>query len=146
MLLIRVHRLSDSFRFRLVEWVFAAFLFAWGAMLLRSFPTFSLDGMVGLARLAPEPVWGTGCLFVGATRLSILFINGLWRRSAHGRAVCAFFSCFAWLSISFGLWTSGVVAPGQAIYPIILVADIYIVFRAARDAREADEAVRNGRA
>lgn len=144
MIITRVARLQDSVRFRLAEWGLAAVLFQWGWILLLPAHSFDLPSMAGLARVAPEWAWGTGLLALGCIRLFILVLNGAWKRNAHARAFCAGISCFAWLQISLGLLTTGIIAPGVGVYPLFLLMDIYVVFRAAGDAREADEARRDG--
>lgn len=139
MIITRITRLQDSFRYRLSEWVFASILFSWGWTLLLPYPTFSLPSMGGLAAIAPENVWGLTCLIIGGVRISVLAINGAWVRSTHGRAVMAFVSCFVWCQISLGLISSGVVAPGGGVYVILLAADVFNTFKAASEAREIDD-------
>ena len=145
MIITRIHRLQDSVRFRLAEWGLAVVMFSWGWLLLLPYDSLSIPVMAGLLQAAPETVWGTGCLALGGARLCVLVVNGAWRRNAHARAICAFLSCFVWVQICIGLAATGIVTTGLATYPVLLLMDIYVVFRAAAEARDTDEAWRNGK-
>lgn len=144
MIIVRVARLNESLRFRLCEWVLSGVLFSWGWILLLPTQSFDLPSLAGLRNIASENMWGSALLLLGAGRLVVLTINGAWRRNPHARGVGAFLSCFVWCQISLGLLNSGVVAPGIAVYPIFLIAEMYTVYRTSRDARESDEAWKNG--
>ena len=145
MLVTRLSRLQERFHDRMSEWQNAAIMTCWGAILLLPYKTFDLPSFIGLKRIASEEVLGTGLLALGATRLIVLIINGAWRRNAHARGLCAFLSCFIWLQIVFGLFGSGIVAPGLSVYIVLFGVDAYTVFRCAATARESDEAHRRGR-
>lgn len=122
-----------TFPTRVTEWLLGAVLFSWGWMLLRPEETFAGPGYVGLARLASEEVWGWSCLLIGSARLVVLAVNGMWIPSYRVRSLAAFLSCFFWLQISLGFAASGLPSTALCVYPWFLLADIYCVYRAARD-------------
>ncbi|WP_143061937.1 hypothetical protein [Faunimonas pinastri] len=131
---------------RVAEWALGTILFNFGWILLLPAQTFDGPSYAGMARVAPEGVWGLACLIVGAARLVALFINGTRRRTPHVRAIMAFLSCFFWLQISLCFLQAGTVPTGLAVYPVLLALDIFNLFRASSDARLSDEVARNGRA
>lgn len=144
MIITRINRLQDSFRFRLSEWMLAGCMLSWGWILLLPYPTFDLPTFKGMAAIAPEDTWGVACLILGGLRIAVLAINGAWIRSTHGRTVTAFLSCFVWCQIDIGLFNSGAVTPGNGIYLIFLAADCFNIYKCATEARGVDEARRNG--
>jgi hypothetical protein len=129
---------GSTFPTRISEWALACILASWGLMLLRDDDTFgSSQAYLGLARLASESVWGWACLLAGAVRLVALVINGAWTPTYHFRSLLAFLSCFFWMQISLGLMATGNASTGLAVYPWLLLTDIYCTYRAARDFRMA---------
>lgn len=129
-----------SFDVRLSEWGLALVMLLVGSILLGPDELFSRPSFDLLARVASEDVWGWGTLAIGASRLVVLLINGAWRRSPHMRALTAFASVFVWTQFSLSLMASAQFTTGLAVYPVFVLMDIYIVFRAAIEARMSDEA------
>lgn len=139
-------KLTKTFPVRVMEWLLAGIMFSW------SFACWSLRPVdwanplySGLSRIADAPTWAFFAFVLGVTRLAALTINGAWRPSPHIRAFCAFLACFMWLQISLGIMAADIRATGIAIYPWLLLADIYNVFRASYDARVSDERARASR-
>ena len=136
-------KLQKSFPIRVTEWLLACIMLSWSILCwnLRdvdwSNPLYS-----GLARFGDQHSWAFFAFVIGGLRLAALMINGAWRPSPHLRAMGAFLSCFMWLQISLALFNSEIRATGLAIYPWLLIADIYNVFRAAHDARQSDDRAR----
>ncbi len=128
---------------RRTEWVFAACTLGWGLVLFAPGGSFEAPSYSVMAAWAPENVWAIGCTILGSIRLGVLFVNGRWARCCHVRAVTAGLTCFLWASVWLGLVLSVTNAPGLAIYFVFLVTDMFTVYEAMGDAREADEA-RNG--
>jgi hypothetical protein len=151
MLLLKlVDGVRHHFPGRATEWLFAVIMINWGWILLLPHDTFSLSSSYGvLLTVAPEEVWGIGCLIVGLVRFIALVINGTFadspyaRRSPHVRAVMSALSCFFWMQISLSFLVAlGDKPPGTgiAVYPVILWFEVYCAFRAARDAGQVDKA------
>lgn len=134
---------TQTFPSRVSEWTLASILASWGLMLLRPEVTFATSpSYVGLERIAAEDTWGWFCLIAGVIRLMALTINGIWKPTYHIRSALAFLSCFFWLQISLGFMASGNASTGLAVYPWLLMLDIYSTYRAARDYRIAQASER----
>lgn len=151
MLIVRVVRgIHAHLPARAAEWALGAILFNWGWILLLPGQTFGREAYDLMVAIAPEPIWGIACLVIGATRLIALVINGTFadtaysRFSPHVRTAMSGLSCFFWLQIvlSFALAPPGT---GLAVYPVLLVLDLYSAYRAAGDAKHSDMAARNAR-
>lgn len=148
MIIVRVVRdVTDHFPARASEWALASILMLWGYTLL-AFPGIfqSSTSYRELAQFMSESAWGVACLLVGGARLVALFVNGSFpkfRFSPHIRALMSYLSCYFWFAISFGIVIGQVPTTDLAVYPVLLMLDVYNGHRAACDAREADEVARN---
>jgi hypothetical protein len=123
------------FRQRVSEWLAAVILASWGLMLLRPEVSFGSSSFDLLLRIAGEHAWGWACLAVGLVRIAALGINGLWRPSYHFRAATAMLSVLFWLQITLSFFGSGHATTGLAVYPWLLLTDVYNIYRAAQDWR-----------
>lgn len=136
-------KLTKTFPIRVLEWLLAGVMLSWSIACWHldpvawSQPTFS-----GLARIANSNTWAFMAFWIAAIRLAALMINGAWRPSPHLRAAGAFLACFMWLQISLGVLAAEVSSTAIAVYPWLLLADIYNVFRASHDARVSDDRAR----
>ena len=91
---------------------------------------------LGLETIASEEAWGWGCLIIGIIRLLSLFINGFWvPPTFHIRSATSILSTFFWFSIVYGMIASGAATTGLAVYPWLLLTEIFCIFRTARDYR-----------
>ena len=136
-------KLTKSFPIRVTEWLLAGIMLSWSIACWNLRPIDWANPLyAGLARFADQHTWATFALVIGAVRLAALTINGAWRPSPYFRMGCAFLSCFMWLQISFAVFNAEIRATGIAIYPWLLLADIYNVFRASHDARLSDDRAR----
>lgn len=139
-------KLSKSFPIRVMEWLLAGIMLSWSIVCWNLRPDEWWAPLYsGLARLADQNTWAFFAFWIGATRLVALMINGAWRPSPYLRAAGAFLSCFMWLQITIGLLVTDFRTTGLAVYPWLLLADIYNVFRASNDAGLSDERARKGR-
>ena len=143
--------IAEHFPARRSEWVMAAMMMGWGALVLRPSDIFEQSpAWQPLAAWASEPVWGTAALLIGALRLCALIINGTFyqswygRWSPHVRALASFLSCFIWMQLSWGLLNAPIVSTGLSIYPGLLVLDLMNVAAAASDAGKMDRAQKHG--
>lgn len=139
MIYLRHTGVVENLNVRLSEWGLGLILLLWGAILVSPDDTFSRPAFTIMARVASENVWGVVLTALGVTRIVVLLINGAWRRSPHLRAVTAFLSCFVWVQITLSIWGSGIFATALAVYPVLLLMDIYVVMRAAGEARLSDD-------
>lgn len=142
-------KLSKSFPVRVCEWLLASVMVSWGIAAWNHTAAQWANPMYdGLSRIADNKTWGAIVCTIGLIRLGALLRNGGWQPSPHFRAAGAFLACFAWLQITLGTFASPILSTSIAVYPWLLFADIYNVFRASSDARESDErfkAVERGR-
>jgi hypothetical protein len=128
-------KLTKTFPIRVTEWLLAGIMFSWSIVCWNlSAHEWASPAYQGLSRLAERDTWAFFAFWIGATRLA-----------AHLRAVGAFLACFMWLQISLGLMTSDIKATGLAVFPWLLLADIYNVFRASHDARISDDRAHQAR-
>lgn len=139
-------RFQKSFPIRVMEWLLAGIMVSWGLVAWSLTPADWANPLYsGLRRFGENNTWAFFAFWIGTIRLAALTINGAWRSSPHLRAGCAFLACFMWLQISLGMFAAEVRATGLAIYPWLLLADIYNVFRASHDARLSDDRARESR-
>jgi hypothetical protein len=139
-------KLTKTFPVRVTEWLLAGIMLSWSIALWNLTPDeFGNPIYVGLQRIADNGTWAFFAFWIAAIRLAALMINGAWRPSPHLRAGCAFLACFMWLQIALGQFAADQASLGIAIYPWLLLADIYNVFRASHDARISDESARSAR-
>lgn len=140
-------KLTKTFPVRVCEWLLAGIMVSWGiAAWNHTDAEWANPIYNGMTRIEEsQHAWGALVCTIGVLRLVALFRNGGWQPSPHLRAGGAFLACFAWLQISLGLFASPVLSTGIAIYPWLLAADIYNVFRASHDARISDERARAAR-
>lgn len=140
MIVVRVAKgISDHFPIRLSEWALATILVNWGWILLRPsnpdiFSTYPLFEF--LSRIASENVWGCACLIIGLLRFVALILNGTFHEfkfSPHIRSLTSTLSCFLWAQITLG--TLNVPVPtGLAVYPVLLMVDMYNTWKSASEA------------
>ncbi len=136
---------AEAFFPRLSEWTPAVTIAVIGWVLIVNDTLMTPDkrGYGLMLTIAPQWVWGWAMIAFGFVRLTILFINGAWRRSPYARAVTAGLCMFFWMQITlsfapvFGF--AFVMAAGY------LGTDLVNVFRAMRDARIVDDAYARGK-
>lgn len=139
-------KLGDHFPLRVTEWLVAGMLLSWGVATL-NMPATEWNVAINreLADLAGRTFWGLYAVALGVMRLAALFVNGAIRRSPHARAIAAFLSCLIWSQLTLAAFTFTWAAPSMSFYPWLLVADVYNVWRAARDAKLSDMKARHRR-
>ncbi len=136
----------DAFFPRLAEWFAAGVLMCLGIVLMLN------DGLMSnstgraynlLLAIADQPTWATALILFSIVRLTVLLINGAWRKSPHLRALTAFLSCFFWTQITLSF--APVFGFGFSMALGWLALDMTNVMRAMRDARTVDDAYARGR-
>ena len=134
-----VLRLQDHFPLRITDWLLASILTTWGLAALAVDPVvWQLHINHELGEFASQDVWGSVTVALGMIRLTALFINGALRRSPHARAIGSFLTCFVWLQLTLGVFTAPMSTISAFVYPWLLIADFYNVFRASQDAKFSD--------
>lgn len=133
-------KLTRTFPIRITEWLLAGIMLSWSIVCWNLQQNEWSGAMfTGLSRLGDQDTWAFFAFFIALGRLAALTINGAWRPSPHLRAAGAFLACFMWLQIVLGLMASPIPTTAIAVYPWLLLADIYNVFRASHDAGISDD-------
>lgn len=136
-----VKGITNHFMMRVSDWALALILFNFGIVLLSNRNIFDNPDYAGMYRVATKALWGTLCITVGIIRIAALTINGTYpsfRWSPHIRTVAAFMSCFAWLNICIGFYVAPTPTAALAVYPYLLLLDIYNTFLAASEAGKVE--------
>ena len=130
------------FRLRALEWGLGGIILTVGVVLLGSYPIFSQPQFEVMERWASENIWAWLCIVTGMLRLGALYINGACKRTPCIRLVTAILSSLVWLQITLGLLSQPIVTLGVAVFPWFIAADWYSIWRAANDARDNREALK----
>lgn len=135
-----VVKLTKTFPIRITEWLLAGIMLSWSFACWNLTPAeWDQPYYAMLDRLAAQQTWAFIAFLIAMLRLCALTINGAWRPSPHLRAAGAFFSLFIWLQVALAVLVSSIGTTAVAIYPWLLLADTYNVFRASYDARLSDD-------
>lgn len=133
-------RFRARFRQRAPEWILSVGMIWWGII------TLSIPGLFGgqpvyypLELFMSQPFWGILAITIGASRCISLFVNGLWRPTAHLRAITALFSIFIWSSLLLASMAEPSRVLGIPTFSMLLALDILALWWAAGDARLADD-------
>lgn len=139
LLKMAILKLQEHFPLRICDWLVAGFLTTWGLACLAAQPdVWALPVNRELANIGPQGLWGAAAVALGLVRLAALFINGAVRRTPHVRAGFAFLTMFIWLQLTLGVFSASVPSLSVIVYPWLLLADTFNVFRAAQDAKFSD--------
>jgi hypothetical protein len=127
----------QHFQARFAEWQNATILTIWGSYVILHPGMFVAPKsgaiFIGLISVASQETWGMMALLVGVCRAAALYINGKHARTPAIRLISSFFSAFIITQIFVGLLNSGTPTTGLAVYPVLILADIYSAFRASAD-------------
>lgn len=130
---------AHRFNRRLSEWHLSGVMLAVGIVLATG-DTFGLPPYEVVRQIAPQETWAGMMIVFGTARLVALIVNGVCPRiTGHARYVLASLSAFTWALMLAGLLafdTPLMVGPFLAAAAIV---DLISAFRAAQDARQADE-------
>lgn len=143
-------RMAETFPRRVCEWASAATVLMLGVALLGARIAGAFEAglpdseayLAALARLLPLEVAGLGMVCLASVRLGALAINGAWRPTPHMRAVTASLSGLIYLQLLFGVVGAQGPLIALAVLPSLIGSELYVAFRAAGEARMADEAAR----
>lgn len=94
--------------------------------------------LASLFEVATQDVWAVVFFTVGAVRLAVLIVNGIYFRTPHLRAILAVISVVLWYRMSDGAIAG--LTLSASIYPVFIFADSYNAWRAAREAGTAEGA------
>ncbi len=141
MLILRLR--NYAIKDRVAEWFMGSLIMVMGGGLALQPAIFTANPFFSdFVRVASPREWAVGLVALGVGRLAALTINGAWRRSPHLRLGTAFLSLFLWYQMSALAWESTVPNLGIAMYPALLLLEVYCVYFAACDAGLSDEALK----
>lgn len=125
---------------RAVEWLSALCLLGWATVLALPGDTLASGNLREFLRFGfSEAQLATAFAFVGAARVTALFINGRWPKTPVIRMIGAAAGFTLWGQTAAMLYTTwvntGVPSTGLPIYTLLALADLLSIFRAAFDAR-----------
>jgi hypothetical protein len=140
-----ITRFRGRFRERATEWVLGFGMMFWGLVTLASPELFNQQYFYPLSLIMTQPLWGVLSLLVGSIRLISLAINGLWRPTAHFRAIASILSILVWFSLLLASMGVPERALGIPTFAMLVSLDIFSLWWAAGDARVADELVKKRR-
>ncbi len=139
-------RLSHTFPLRVVEWLLALSMTTWGVLLAMDPHALQDAFFQPMLAVGSAGAWTIFCLGIGLLRLKALAVNGAWRPTPHLRAVTSILSAFLWTQLAWGVVAYGAPIAVAAIYPLLLIAELQVVYRASAEARAADDRARRIRA
>ena len=132
-------RFKDTFRERLPEWISSFSLMGWGIILLSVSPlNWQQEYFNLLDNIATQETWGLVAVSLGLLRIIALAVNGLWRPTAHLRALGALGGVIVWMTIFVSYFNLDWNPPSMAIKAGMVVTDLIALWYAAGDAKLAD--------
>lgn len=132
-------RFKHIFRERLPEWATSTALFFWGLIVYsQDNSLWTREFFSVLAEIGDQKTWGIIAMAVGSMRIIALGINGLWRPTAHIRAIGALIGSVIWTAIILGYLGLNWVPPALATQTVFLALDLTSLWYAAGDAKMAD--------
>ncbi|WP_103728935.1 hypothetical protein [Novosphingobium sp. HII-3] len=132
-------RFPSHFPVRATEWMLAGMKTTMGIGFLSPIPFFDNPAMRGLAAIGSQESWGIVAFVAGVVHLTMLYINGTWRRSPHWRGACSLFGMMFWVQILIGFAGSPVATSAWLMYPWLIIFSARNVWVAWTDARLSDE-------
>ena len=123
------------FVIRSLEWFNAMTLFSWGSYVTLHPTLFSQSGAEVLVSIMPQCAWGYSATVIALVQVFSLFVNGRWGLTPVIRAATSILSVGAWFFITVGIRNTGP-DTDAVIYPALMLAGVFSVFRAASDAAE----------
>jgi hypothetical protein len=137
-----IQSLREHFPARATEWVNAATLAAWGAMVLANPEMFNLPVFAAFHEfsffLPAYLCWGMFTVIVGTVRLAALFVNGAYTRTPIIRLACSLLSAFVWSQVVIGFWLNPVASTALVMYSSMVVMDLISAYRASKDVAIAE--------
>jgi hypothetical protein len=143
--MIVLRKKAYAFRDRAPEWILSCGLVLWGIMMSITPDLFTVSSFYQpLLAIMPQNTWATLTILIGVLRLLALTINGVWRPTAHFRALGAVGGCIVWGSLlSISVIDSSARAPGISLLSMLLAFEFMALWWAAGDAKLVDSAAKS---
>lgn len=144
MVITRLVRMQHSFRNRFSEWMLGAIMLGLGWMFFLPHESMGSAILMQMTYTMPENAWAIVCMALGAARLFVLIVNGAWQKQSHARAFLSLLHLLVWTQIAIVFLNFELPSPGDVIFPIFVVAEIFLTFRASVEAGSTDAMLKNG--
>lgn len=144
MMLTRLVRMQRSFRNRFSEWMLGAIMLGLGWMFAMPEESMGSAILMQMTYTMPENAWAIVCIVLGTARLFVLILNGAWRKQGHARAFISLLHLLVWTQISIVFLNFELPSPGDVIFPVFVIAEIFLTFRASVEAGSTDAMLKNG--
>ena len=132
---------------RIGDWFMSSIVLSLGLVLLTHREMFDVHPQyIFLKQYGSVGSWGWACVTVGGARVAALFVNGTFRSfrfSPHMRFAMATLTCFLWFQITLGLIATHTPTMTLALFPNLLLFDLYNVFLAASEAGVVERRYKN---
>jgi hypothetical protein len=125
--------LIDTLKTRASEWMLGGAMISLG--LTFRFNTGLFDSSAAfnaIKEIASQDYWAWGCLLVGACRVIVLLINGMWWPTPIFRALLALLSCFVWFKLGFAFGSNFSIV--ISLLPWLFLLDAYNGVRVGHEA------------
>jgi len=137
--MIIVTRFRGKFRERFPEWVTSIGMFWWGLVALIFPELFKQTYFFPLSLFMAQPYWALATITVGIASISSLLINGIFRPTAHFRALCSVLKIGVWTTLLLASATTAGRQLGIPTFGMLMALDIAALWWASGDARLADD-------
>ena len=144
MIVTRITRLQKSFNTRFCEWMLAFIMFGLGLMYALPEPSMAAPAMMQMTYTMPEQAWAVVSIVLGVARILVLGINGAWKKQGHARAVLGILCLLIWTQTAIVFLNYPPASPGDIIFPIFVISELFLIFRAAKEAGTIDVVSDNG--
>lgn len=131
--------MRGRFRERAPEWITSIGMLWWGLVTLFMPELFAQPFFYPLSVFMDQPFWGILCSLSGFGGVVALTINGLWRPTAHLRAITAILRITIWSSLLLASLTTIGRQLGVPTFAMLMVLDTFALWWAAGDAKLADD-------
>lgn len=138
--MIIVGKFRGKTRERFPEWVTSIGIFWWGVV------AFLLPGLFEsqiyfypLSVIMAQPFWAIAAIFTGIVGFISLMINGIWRPTAHMRAISSILKITLWTTLMLAAASTDGRQLGVPTFGMLMSLDIMALWWAAGDARLADD-------
>jgi hypothetical protein len=133
-------KLRGKFRERAPEWVTSFGILWWGLIVFTIPGLFEASNFYyPLSLIMNQFFWGITASVVGFGSIASLLINGVWRPTAHLRAIFSILKITIWASLLLAALSTDGRILGVPTFSMLLSLDIMALWWAAGDARLADD-------
>ena len=144
MIVTRITRLQKSLNTRFCEWMLAFIMLGLGLMYALPEASMAAPAMMQMTYTMPETAWGIVSVVIGGVRILVLGINGAWKKQGHARAVLGILCLLVWTQTAIVFLNYPPASPGDIIFPIFVISELFLIFRAAKEAGVIDVVSDNG--